>query len=148
MKKIFKPLCIAILFISLWGVSSCKKNDPPVAPITTVPPKDTIKPKPVVLEDTLKGNWVVMEAKHNGSPDFSSKGLKLNFKTNGTYTLVGNGYAGTWEFLENKTKVLIDKSTPEFKTTWTLVKITNKNLEITFKSPFTGGNAEWKMIRF
>jgi len=146
MKRISKLTWIAALLIAFCNVTSCKKRETTEDIIVTT--HDTMKPKPVVLEDTLKGNWIVNVATHNGSPDNSSKGLKLEFKTNGKYTLISTGYLGTWEFIENRTKVLIDKDMPEYKTSWTIVRLTAKNMDVTFKSPFTGGNSEWHMVRY
>lgn len=131
---------ISVLFLALL---SCSKDDQPVPPNNN---GGNPNPNPVVsLEDTLSRRWYVDEATHNGSPDNSSKGLILNIKKDGTYILESTGYQGTWEFIENKTKVLLDKNNSSFKTTWTIQLLTSKNLNVTFKSPFTGGNAVWKL---
>jgi hypothetical protein len=145
MKKIVRFTAVTVLLFSFWGIISCKKPDQPDPVITS---KDTIKPKPTVLEDTLKGKWEVNYATHNGTIDNGTKGIRMIFDSKGTYLLVNTGYQGTWEFLENKTKILIDKDSPDFKTTWTIKKLTNTNFDVTFISPFTGGKVEWKMIRY
>ncbi len=105
-------------------------------------------PPVVSLEDTICRNWEVKSATHNGSNDPSSLGLKLTLNKNGTYLLHSTSYQGTWEFIEQKSKVLLDKNTANYKTTWTIVKLSSKKLEVTFKSPFTGGSAAWSMVPY
>lgn len=135
---------MAVLILSF--AVSCKKNDGP----KNNNPQDTIKPppKPVVLEDTISRVWIVQDATHNGTTDGGSIGLQLEIMKNGSYVLYQTSYQGTWEFIENKTKVLIDKNEPSYKTTWTIQKLTAKHLDVSFKSPFTGGSVEWKMIPY
>jgi len=131
-----------IFFIILSSISSCKKEDPSTNTNTNnTKPNITI----VSLEDTLSRNWEVIAATHNGANDPSSVGLKLNISNDGSYLLVTTGYKGTWEFIDQKTKVLLDKNTPSYKTTWTIVNMTSKTMNVTFKSPFTGGNATWAL---
>lgn len=121
---------------------ACSKKDPTPQNNTT---GNTTNPPVVSLEDTLCRKWEVKSASHNGTSDPSSIGLKLTISKDGSYILHNTSYNGTWEFIENKAKVLLDKNTPSYKTTWTIVKLTSKNLEVTFKSPFTGGNASWSL---
>lgn len=142
-KLITYCLCATLLFLS---IQSCNKTDDP-DPVKTTP-TDTVKPKPTVLTDTLKGKWEVDYATHNGTIDNGTKGIRMIFDANGTYLLVNTSYKGTWEFIENKTKILIDKDVPDFKTTWTINQLTNKNFDVTFISPFTGGKVVWRMIRY
>ncbi len=143
MKKLLNPLTFILLIIAFASVVSCQKGSD-LEPTLS----DSDKPKPTILSDTLKGKWEVSYATHNGTIDEGSKGLRMIFDANGTYLLVNTGYNGTWEFIENKTKILIDKNEPAFKTTWTIKQLTNKNFDITFNSPFTGGAVAWKMVRY
>jgi hypothetical protein len=137
----FKGLCLSgILVLSLYA---CSKDDSN--------PETKNDPDPVVivsLEDTISRKWMVDVATHNGTSDGSSKGLIVDMRKDGSYTLVSTNYIGTWEFLDNKTKVLLDKGVSNLETTWTIGKITSKSLIVDFKSPFTGGNAHWEMISF
>lgn len=137
---------MAAMLCSMAAITSCKKTEGPDPIQNTL--NDTIKPKPTVLADTLKGKWEVTDATHNGAVDNGTKGLRMVFDADGTYLLVQTSYKGTWEFVENKTKILIDKNVPEFKTTWTIDRLTNKNFDVTFISPFTGGRVIWKMQRY
>jgi hypothetical protein len=142
--KIPKIILVSAILFSFFLIS-CKSDEPAPDNNTNQPGnKDTV----VKLEDTLCRNWEVKTATHNGSADPSSVGLKLTMNRNGTYLLHTTGYAGTWEFTENKTKVLLDKAVSQYKTTWTIVKLTSKNLNVKFKSPFTGGAAEWNMTPY
>lgn len=144
--KLVKHTCkAALLFLSI-SILSCKKSEEPNPIVNNT--GDTSKPKITVLTDTLKGKWEVTNSTHNGTVDNSSKGLRMVFDANGTYLLVNTNYKGTWEFIDNKTKILIDKDVPEFKTTWTIDQLTNKNFDVTFISPFTGGKVVWKMLRY
>lgn len=95
--------------------------------------------------DSIARKWKVTAATHRGNPDNSSKDLELDIRKDGSYTLISTGYVGTWEFMDNDTKVLLDKNNSQFKTTWTVVKLTSARLEIDFKSPFTGGASHWDM---
>lgn len=93
-------------------------------------------------------NWLVSEAYVNGStPDQSSEGLKVEFKANNAYTLFlknGSTFDGTWEFIENETKIDIDKS-GQYPQTWTIEELSETTLDVTFISPFTQQNAHWIM---
>lgn len=141
--KINSLTCLLFLAIAGSTFIGCKKEN---TQVTTTNNPTQQNPAKVSLEDTFCRNWLVKKAIHNGTADGSSVGLKVIFYKNGTYLLnSGSSYQGTWEFLENKTKVLLDKNTPDFKTTWTIVSISSKKLDVTFKSPFTGGSAEWFM---
>lgn len=99
----------------------------------------------VSLEDTLSRAWTVTNALHNGSADNSSKGLKLDIRKDGSYTLTSTGFIGTWEFQNDKKEVLLDKDNAQFKTTWTIQEMSSTFLKVSFKSPFTGGSAVWEM---
>lgn len=118
---------------------SCKKDDDDTssAPLP-------VQPKPN-YRDTLARKWEVKEATHNGSPDGSSQGLKLDIKKDGSYLLVNTGFNGTWKMLDsNAQRILIDDGT-QYKTEWTVEKISSQELQVKFISPFTGGNSTWKM---
>lgn len=128
-----------------FSIVSCNKSDDLKPEVT---PNDTTKLKPAILTDTLKGKWEVDYATHNGTIDNGTKGLRMIFDANGTYLLVNTDYKGTWEFTDNNTKILIDKDVKEFKTSWTIDRLTNKNFDVTFISPFTGGKVVWKMLRY
>lgn len=106
---------------------------------------NTVNPPVVSLEDTICRNWEVKNATHNGTNDPSSLGLRLTIKKDGSYILHTTSYTGTWEFIENKQKVLLDKGTSSYKTTWTIKELSAKKMRVTFTSPFTGGAAEWEM---
>lgn len=134
---------ILIAFVAL--LAACGDNDSAEKP----QPKDnnnnggdtTI----VDLGNTISRSWEVVNATHNGGYDGSSTGLKLNIRKDGSYTLLSTGYVGTWEFIEEKTKVLLDKDVSQYKTTWTLDSLSEKYMKVNFKSPFTGGNSVWEM---
>ncbi len=126
-------------------LAACNKEEPaPAGNSNTGTPSNPV----VALEDTLCRNWEVKTATHNGSSDPSSVGLKMTINKNGTYLLHNTSYQGTWEFVENKTKVLLDKASSQYKTTWTIVSMTGKKLNVKFKSPFTGGSVEWWMVAY
>lgn len=138
-KKLYLLLSVSVFILS-WMACSEKDETPPANNTG-----NNQNPPVVSLEDTICRNWEVKSATHNGSNDPSSMGLKLTLNKNGTYLLHSTSYQGTWEFTDQKTKVLLDKNTPNYKTTWTIVKLSSKKLEVTFKSPFTGGSAAWSM---
>jgi hypothetical protein len=143
MKHIFKNSLFLFSAIAFSWLVSCKKD---VKGNThDDQKKDTIVPTRVVLEDTLARLWVVTKSTHNGDPDPGTVGMKLDFFKGGTYKLINTGYDGTWEFLENNTKILIDKNDPSWKTTWTIQKLTAKSFIVTFKSPFSGGSVYWEL---
>ena len=97
----------------------------------------------VSVTDSLSRAWVVWEAYHQGSPDHSSAGLRFEMYSDGSYYLEDNQYTGTWRVLDNKTQVILDEGNSQYETTWTLVKLGSEETEITFKSPFTGGDSRW-----
>lgn len=141
MKKI-----IGIAFVVML-VFACSKESDPV--VNTNNNQNGGNTNPVVsLEDTISRKWKVVTATHNGSTDNSSTGLQLEIRKDGSYTLISTGYVGTWEFQNDKKEVLLDKDNASFKTTWEISTITSQNLDVKFKSPFTGGNAVWYMEPF
>lgn len=96
--------------------------------------------------EMLAKKWIVDMAFVNGStPDLSSKGLTLDVRTDGTYTL-STGWIGTWEFEDNETKINWDKNTPQFNQVFTLQEFTDTKIDATFISAFTGQDARWIMI--
>lgn len=143
MKKYTLTFLLTCVTTAGYMLTGCNKDSTSRSPTNNTTHRDTPK---ISLEDTFCRNWLVRKATHNGDADGSSVGLKVTFYKNGTYMLnSGTSYQGTWEFLENKTRVLLDKNNPSYKTTWTIVNMSSKKLDVTFKSPFTGGNAEWFM---
>ncbi|MEZ4805715.1 MAG: hypothetical protein R2852_09595 [Bacteroidia bacterium] len=143
MKNYLSLKKISFLCVFIFFLASCSKDNSSTDP---APNKD---PDVVVsLEDTITRKWIVEDATHNGTADGSSTGLILDIRNDGSYTLVSTNYIGTWEFMDNKTKVLLDKDGSNIKTTWTIVEINSNSLIVDFKSPFTGGNAHWEMIPF
>ena len=96
-------------------------------------------------EDTIARRWIVYEAWYDGAPDVSSLNLRLDMKTDGSYILENTNYQGTWEFIENKTKVHIDKGNSNYETVWNIKSISSKVLKIEFKSPFAGGTSAWEL---
>lgn len=139
--RTLQKLGIACLFIAL--ASACSKNDDSGTP-TGSNNGGNNTPTPD-WTDSISRDWKVTAATHKGSPDNSSKGLELNIRSDGSYTLVSTGFVGTWEFMDNYTKVLLDKNNSQFKTTWTINKLSSQRLEVDFKSPFTGGSSHWDM---
>lgn len=93
--------------------------------------------------DTLSKRWKVSEAYHNGSQDASSKDLLLEFRKDGSYTLLSTGFVGTWAFQKDATEILLDKGNTSFETLWTIQSISSQKLDVKFVSPFTGGQAQW-----
>lgn len=135
---------ILIAFVAL--LAACGDNDSAEKP----QPKDNNNNNGgdttiVDLGNTISRSWKVVNATHNGGYDGSSVGLKLNIRKDGSYTLLSTGYVGTWEFIEEKTKVLLDKDVSQYKTTWTLDSLSEQFMKVNFKSPFTGGNSVWEM---
>jgi len=143
------PLTIFALFVL--GFFSCSEEDDEVTPVAkntdttvvdTIPSDDTTKGK--TKTEMLAKKWIVDEAYVNvNTPDNSSKGLKFDIRSDGTYTL-STGYVGTWEFISNKTKINWDKGT-QFNQVFTLNKFTDTKIDATFKSAFTGQDARWVM---
>lgn len=139
MKKLIGIALIAIAFMA------CSKESDPV--VNANPNQNGGGNNTVVsLEDTISRKWKVANATHNGSADNSSKGLELDIRKDGSYTLITTGFIGTWEFQNNKTEVLLDKDNASFKTVWTIESMSSTALNVKFKSPFTGGNAAWNMV--
>lgn len=124
-------------------LAACSKDDGGGTTPTNNTGNNTPRPN---WKDSIARNWEVVKATHNGAPDNSTEGLELNLKKNGTYLLVTTGYNGTWKFSDSAyTTVLIDEAAPQYKTVWTIKKLTAKRLEIDFKSPFTGGAVHWDL---
>lgn len=139
-----KTAGVICLFITL--VVACSKSDDNSSPNNNNGGNNNPAPS---WTDTLVRKWRVVAATHKGSPDNSSKGLELDVRKDGSYTLISTGYVGTWKFTDNTYKtILLDETDAQFKTTWTVIKLTAKRLEVDFKSPFTGGNAHWDMEPF
>lgn len=135
-----KNILILGFIIMGFVLHSCKKDD------NVQPPKNNQNNQPVkvVMEDTMVRMWTVDSAFHNGSPDYSSEGLEMDIYKNGTYLLVSQNFNGTWEFTDTfYTDLLFDKNTPQYKTLMKIKSLTSCRLHVTFKSPFTGGSAEW-----
>lgn len=120
-----------------------QEEKPEVADTTKT---DTTKEDPEKTNtEILAKKWIVDEAYVNGTtPDMSSKGLTFDVRSDGSYTL-STGYVGTWEFIENDTKILWDES-QSFSQTFTLDKFKEDLIDATFVSGFTGQNARWIMI--
>ena len=143
--KKLKTAGIVCLFVIL--AAACSKNDDNPSPSTgNNTGGNTTKPS---WTDTLVRKWRVVAATHKGSPDNSSTGLELNIRKDGSYTLISTGFIGTWKFTDSTYKpILLDDKDAQFKTTWTVNKLTAKRLEVDFKSPFTGGASHWDMEPF
>ncbi len=139
MKKLLGITLLLVVF------AACSKDSDPAAN-PNPNPNGGGNTTPVSLEDTISRRWEVVSATHNGSEDNSSKGLKLEIRKDGSYTLITTGFVGTWEFQNNKKEVLLDKDDPSIKTVWTIESINSTALNVKFKSPFTGGNATWDMV--
>jgi len=135
-----KQLSIITIFILLAAACSKEEESNP----TPTPGGGNNTPTPDYV-DSIARSWKVTAATHRGSADNSSKGLELDIRKDGSYTLKSTGYIGTWEFIDNDTKVLLDKDNSQFKTTWTINKLTSTRMEVDFKSPFTGGASHWDM---
>ncbi|MBS3915698.1 MAG: hypothetical protein KG003_14485 [Bacteroidetes bacterium] len=133
-----------VMVLTVFGIlfCACKKES---GTNTNDNQKDTIVKPRNIPEDTLCRSWTVTKSTHNGDPDPGTIGLNMDFHKDGTYDLTTTGYKGTWEFIENYSKILIDKDEPKFKTTWTVKKLTAKSFIVTFVSPFSGGNVYWEM---
>ena len=138
--KNFKHVSIIALFILL--AVACSKDDDTTSTPNTGGGNNTPTPDYV---DSIARKWKVTTATHKGNPDNSSRGLELDIRKDGSYTLISTGFVGTWEFTDNDTKVLLDKDNSQFKTTWTVNKLTSTRMEVDFKSPFTGGDSHWDM---
>lgn len=138
--KNLKQVTIVAFFVVLAAACSKSEDTPPANNNTG----GGNNPTPNYV-DSIARKWKVADATHNGSPDNSSKGLELDIRADGSYTLISTGFVGKWEFTDNDTKVLLDKDNSQIKTTWTVKKLTSKRMEVDFKSPFTGGNAHWDM---
>lgn len=135
-----KIIKLTTVIMCSFALFSCSKEENPE---TVVPEQKKEDPVIVNLTDTLCRSWMVKSATHNGSPDNSSTGLKFTMKKDGTYLLVSTGHKGTLEFLEDSTKVLLDKNNSSIKTIWQVNRLTSTHLDVSFKSPFTGGKAVW-----
>ncbi len=133
---------IVTLFMLL--AVACSKNDDAGSTPTPTPNGGGNSPTPDYV-DSIARKWKVTAATHKGNPDGSSKGLELEIRKDGSYTLTSTGFIGTWTFLDNDTKVLLDKGNSQIETTWTVKKLTSTRLEVDFKSPFTGGASSWEM---
>lgn len=145
-----------MLSITLLAFSCSKDGEPfePVPPNIEIPDttkddtttNDTIQKQPEKTKiEILAKKWIVSEAYVNGSTlDNSSKGLGLDIRTDGTYTL-STGYIGTWEFLEDETKILWDEK-ETFTQTFDLNTFEEDLIDATFISGFTGQNARWVMV--
>jgi len=137
--------------------TSCSDDDSPTPTVSTptnntgdTTNTDTTNTDTTVVKtktEMLAKKWIVDEAYVNGTtPDNSSKGLTLDVRSDGTYTL-STGYIGTWEFESNETKINWDKGT-SFNQVFTLQIFTDTKIDATFVSAFTGQNARWIMIPF
>lgn len=140
---------MSLSFFFLLLGQSCKKDegvDPDPDPKEDTTKTDTTDITPTKTNtEILSKKWIVDEAYVNGStPDVSSKGLTLDVRADGSYTL-STGYVGTWEFIEDETKILWDKG-QAFTQTFTLDKFEEELIDATFVSGFTGQNARWVMI--
>lgn len=133
-----------LLALVMLALASCSKDDDTAT--TTNNGGGNNSNSNIAWEDTISRRWYVSEALYDGSPDASSKGLRLNIKKDGSYILENNQYQGTWEFTDNKTKVNVDKGNSTYETVWTIKSISSKKLKIEFKSPFAGGTSTWDMV--
>lgn len=139
---LFTLLLSAFLFPVL---QSCSDDS---APAPAPNQQDTTNNTEPGNSELLMRKWSVEEAYVNGStPDASSKGLSVEFKEMGVYTLFlkdGSTFDGTWEFIESETKIDIDKN-GQYPQTWTIGTLDKTTLDVTFVSPFTQQNARWVM---
>jgi len=113
---------------------------------TTTKPNDPTDPVKTKTE-ILSKKWIVDEAFAGGLPDRSSKGLTLDVRKDGSYTL-STGWVGTWEFNSDESKITWDKGHAQYEQIFTLRDFKENRIEATFKSAFTGQNARWVMIPF
>ena len=111
-----KLLLIFLTTLFIYGLNSCSENDPeptPIAPTTNnndTTNTDTTQNR--TKTQMLAKRWIVDEAYVDvNTPDASSKGLILDVRADGSYTLVSTGYIGTWEFEDNERKINWDKGT-------------------------------------
>ncbi len=151
MKRIVYLFSLLIFVALLLG--GCD-NDDDVSPSPTANNNGGSNPTDTANTDTtitktktqmLAKKWIVDEAYVNGStPDNSSKGLTLDVRADGSYTL-STGYVGTWVFESNETKINWDKGT-QFNQVFTLQEFTETKIDATFISAFTGENARWLMV--
>lgn len=143
MKQVKTAKRLIIVIAAMGLLMACNKEDSSTTAPTNNSGINTPKPN---WTDSIVRAWEVVKATHNGTPDNSTEGLELNLKKDGTYLLVTTGFNGTWKFSDSAYKtVLIDEKTPQYKTVWTIKKLTSKRLEIDFKSPFTGGAVHWDL---
>lgn len=125
--------------------TGCGNDDSP-EPATTNNTNNNNNPPAKTKTEMLAKKWIVDEAYVNGStPDNSSKGLTLDIRADGTYTL-STGYVGKWEFENNETKINFDKHMPQYNQVFTLVEFTDTKINATFISAFTSENARWVII--
>jgi len=146
MKKIL-DYTFTLLMICALAASCSKDSDNPTTGGNSGGNGGGFNPPVVSLEDTISRKWEVKSATHKGSPDNSSAGLQLDIRKDGTYTLISTGFEGTWEFQNDKAQVLLDEDT-QYETLWTIDKISSTHLDVSFKSPFTGGASTWEMEPF
>ena len=132
-----------LLALVMIALASCSKDDDTATTSTNGGGNNTNQN--IAWEDTLVGRWYVHEAWYDGAPDVSSLNLRLNRKADGSYILENTQYIGTWEFIENKTKVHIDKGNSSYETVWDIKTISSKVIKIEFKSPFAGGTSAWEL---
>jgi len=146
MKKTLIPLLLSALFFSVMSCNKPDDQDEKPEEVADTTNTDTTKEDPKKTNtEILAKKWIVDEAYVNGTtPDGSSKGLKFDIRADGSYTL-STGYIGTWEFIEDETKILWDKS-KSFTQTFTLDEFKEDLIDATFVSGFTGQNARWVMI--
>ena len=136
---------VIVLISAIVGLIFGCRDEPVYQEQKKPEPKDTIAPPKVNLTDTISRVWVVTEAEFNGTPDGSSKGLVFNIKKDQSFVFVRNGRIGTWKFIENDTKVILDDGTA-YKTTWTIETLTSKKLQVKVKYAITSGSGEWTLI--
>lgn len=119
---------------------SCGKEETPepqpekTADTSTV---DTTKKEPEIdYPKLIKKNWTITEATGNGKPDPATTGKTLDFMDLGKYNFSGS-FQGTWEYRKDDHTIFVDSGT-QYENTWKIEKLADKELIVTFPSPWDG----------
>ena len=117
----------------LVAVVACTETTP--IPENQDPPKQEEEASPSKLE-LISVLWSIDTAYHAGVYDASSTGKNIEFFMNGRYNFNGT-LDGNWHFNSDSSKVIIDEGL-SYQQDWTIIELSEKRFDASFKSPFTG----------
>lgn len=125
---------LSVLFLLIFAFASCKKDD---TTTTTTSKSDLIAKTWQVQKLTAKISGLELplyeKGKTGNQVDFSK--FRILFTKDGKYTNTdqeGTVTSGTWKFIENETKIVIDAGTAE-EVTFTFSQLTASNLDFYMK---------------